>query len=68
MQNEKQCSVYRFGDYVAVNPPEGPTFYIAYAEAVKLKRILSDMEKDFSRHREFADSQISPRTINARAS
>ncbi len=33
-------SVYRFRDSVAVNPPEGPTFYLSHGEARKLATAL----------------------------
>jgi len=32
--------VYRFGDLVAINPPEGATFYLSAREARELSKAL----------------------------
>ena len=32
--------VYRFGDKVAINPPDGPTFYVSRDAAKEMARVM----------------------------
>lgn len=47
--------VYRFGDQVALNPPEGDTFYLTIPEAFKLSAAIDGVILDYMA-REFVDS------------
>ena len=42
-------NVYRFRDDVAINPPDGPTFYLSKAQArfmaTALRRVATDIVK-----------------------
>jgi hypothetical protein len=49
--------VYRFHDLVAVNPPEGPTFYVLPVEAAKLGAALLEANSDCLTYK-FTDSAI----------
>ena len=49
--------VYRFRDKVAINPPDGPTFYILASEAYKLAEALETCAEDIARLN-FADSEV----------
>lgn len=56
-------AVYRFGDRVAVSPPEGPTQYLTPAAARAMGRALGAAAQDVTRVR-FTDSNYGTRRID----
>lgn len=41
--------IYRFGNKVGVNPPEGETFYLPIREARALAKAMAEMVEDIER-------------------
>ena len=44
--NREKVTTYRFHSKIAVNPPNGPTFYMDVEEARILMRALKDLTDD----------------------
>lgn len=59
----KGFTVYRYGDRVAVTPPEGPTKYLAPAEAASLSSALAGVALEIRDGVPFAKSAIGTATI-----
>jgi hypothetical protein len=56
--------IYRFQDMVAVNPPNGPTFYL-YPNQVQALRLILDMAAtEITMGIPFTESTIGVREIN----
>lgn len=60
----QRISLHRFHDTIAINPPEGPTFYMSLFMAQTLYVLLGEVIED-TFNREFKDSQFNSTTIDA---
>lgn len=49
--------IYRFGDFVAINPPDGSTFYLKASEALALENAVSEVLSSISTER-FSKSKV----------
>jgi hypothetical protein len=59
--------VYRFQDFVAVNPPKGETFYLTAEQARELEKALSQVSFSIKTEK-FAESTVGTTTIDANGS
>ncbi len=52
--------IYRFRDEIAINPPEGPTFYIGHENAKELAFALSRCADEIEQEIPFPESTAGP--------
>ncbi len=56
--------IYRYNEYVAINPPEGPTFYLTEREAGMLWRAVRETTMDIACGVPFSQSKVSTVTVD----